>query len=152
MKAINDRRPYEDILLKWIEIDTDEELLRELLEYADNAAQRMKRQNEKYGGFLMNKLQCDICGGQIEMQSGGQNGICVNCGTAYSLDRMKELYSGMKVSITGSKEDVEQWRELLRRYYDSGDFQEAEKIVKKILEAIPSDEDAGDIETIPSFV
>ena len=91
----------------------------------------------------MATLQCDICGGKIVVQAGGGVGECANCGASYSLERMREIVSGIKVSQTGSAEDVEQWRALLDRYYSAGDFSEAEKIVKKILEALPSDRDAG---------
>ena len=91
----------------------------------------------------MATLQCDICGGKIVVQAGGGVGECANCGASYSLERMREIVSGIKVSQTGSAEDVEQWRALLDRYYSAGDFTEAEKIVKKILEALPSDRDAG---------
>lgn len=90
----------------------------------------------------MSKLRCDICGGQIEMQP-DKRGLCLNCGTSYSLATMKEMFSGVKVSVTGSSEDVEQWRQLLNRYYPAGDFAEAERIAKKILEAAPSDEQAN---------
>lgn len=87
----------------------------------------------------MNKLVCDICGGRIVVQSGGQFGECEYCGASYSLDRMREIVSGVKVSQTGSAEDVEQWRELVNQYFLEGSYQDAETIVKKILEAIPSD-------------
>lgn len=89
----------------------------------------------------MNRLRCDICGGQIEMQP-DKRGLCLNCGTSYSLATMKEMFAGVKVSVTGSNEDVEQWRQLLDRYYSAGDFIEAERIVKKILEALPDDAQA----------
>lgn len=91
----------------------------------------------------MNQLRCDICGGQIEMQP-DKRGLCLNCGTSYSLATMKEMFSGVKVSVTGSNEDVEQWRQLLDRYYSAGDFNEAERIVKKILEAVPLDQQAAE--------
>lgn len=91
----------------------------------------------------MATLKCDICGGNIVVQAGGQMGECANCGAAYSLERMREIVTGVKVSQTGTAEDVEQWRALLSRYYNAGDFTEADRIVKKILEAVPDDEDAG---------
>lgn len=91
----------------------------------------------------MNRLRCDICGGQIEMQP-DKRGLCLNCGTSYSLATMKEMFAGVKVSVTGSNEDVEQWRQLLDRYYSAGDFIEAERIVKKILEARPDDVQASE--------
>ena len=89
----------------------------------------------------MDKLRCEICGGQIEIQP-DRRGICMNCGTAYSMATMKEMFAGVKVSVTGSEEDVEQWRRLLDRYFSSGDFIEAERIVKKIMEAVPDDNEA----------
>lgn len=91
----------------------------------------------------MGKLRCDICGGQIEMQP-DKRGVCLNCGTSYSLDTMREMFTGVKVSVTGSNENVEQWRQLLDKYYSSGDFTEAERTVKKILEAIPNDAQASE--------
>ena len=90
----------------------------------------------------MSKLRCDICGGQIEMQP-DKRGLCLNCGTSYSLATMKEMFSGVKVSVTGSSEDVEQWRQLVDKYYSSGDFLEAERMVKKVLEALPQDKVAN---------
>lgn len=90
----------------------------------------------------MNKLQCRVCGGQIELQEDNR-GICLNCGMSYSLGSMKKMFDGLKVSITRSSEDVEQWRLLLDKYYSTGDFTEAERVAKKILEADPSDEQAN---------
>lgn len=90
------------------------------------------------------KLVCDVCGGNITMQAGGQVGICSCCGLNYSLDRMREIVSGIKVSQTGSAEDVEQWRELVKKYMDVGAFSDAENIVKKILEALPNDPQANE--------
>lgn len=90
----------------------------------------------------MNKLQCKVCGGQIELQD-DDRGLCLNCGTAYSLNSMRKMFEGVKVSVTGSSEDVEQWRQLLDRYYSAGDFTEAERIAKKMLEATPSDAQAN---------
>lgn len=86
----------------------------------------------------MQKLRCDICGGQIEMQP-DKRGLCMNCGTAYSLATMKEMFASVKVSDTGLSEDVEQWRQLLERYLSAGDYDEAERLVKKIMEADPND-------------
>lgn len=51
-----------------------------------------------------------------------KRGLCLNCGTHYSLATMKEMFYGIKVSVTGSSEDVEQWRQLMDKYYSSGDF------------------------------
>lgn len=93
----------------------------------------------------MQKLVCDVCGGAIRMQEGGQFGICSCCGLEYTFERMKEIYSGMKVSVTGSDEDVAQWKQLVNTYLNNFDYQSAEQIVKKILEAVPSDRFANEI-------
>lgn len=87
----------------------------------------------------MEKLICDVCGGSIVVQAGGKYGVCSYCGANYSLDRMREIVSGVKVSQTGSAEDIEQWRALVQKYMAESAYKDAEKIVKKILEAAPYD-------------
>ena len=101
----------------------------------------------------MNKLCCDICGGALMMQSGGQTAICDSCGMQYSVERVREKVQEITGTVrvdgavatrqTGTIEDVEQWRMLVRKYYNAGDFQAAEQIVKKILEAVPADIEAN---------
>lgn len=39
----------------------------------------------------MNKLRCDICGGQIEMKP-DKRGLFMNCGTTYSLDSIRKMF------------------------------------------------------------
>lgn len=36
------------------------------------------------------KLTCDICGGELEMKTGGQGAVCKTCGLAYSVEVLKE--------------------------------------------------------------
>lgn len=101
----------------------------------------------------MPKLQCDLCGGSIIMQGGGQLAVCDSCGMQYSVERMREkaqeitgtvrIEGPVQARQTGTEDDVFQWRSLLDKYYKAGDFQAAENIVKKILEAVPSDEQAN---------
>lgn len=93
----------------------------------------------------MQKLVCDICGGAIVVQSGGKYGVCDACGANYTIDRMREITSGIKVSQTGTSDDVQQWKALLDTYLSVFDWSAAESTVKKILEAVPSDEYALDI-------
>ena len=40
------------------------------------------------------KLTCDICGGTLQMNSGGTGATCVNCGMTYSVDRLREKLGG----------------------------------------------------------
>lgn len=92
----------------------------------------------------MERLTCELCGGPIEIQTGGQ-GQCRNCGTMYAKGRLREMFAGLKVSVTGSQDDVSQWKTLLGTYLKACDFGAAEKTVQKILEAVPSDEYANKI-------
>lgn len=91
------------------------------------------------------RLQCDVCGGRIMIRAGGQYGECESCGANYTIERIREIYSGMKVSVTGSEDDVEQWKKLVNTYIKAFDYCEAERIVKKILEAVPGDLFANDL-------
>ena len=93
----------------------------------------------------MNKLQCEICGGRIVIQAGGQFGECENCGAGYALNRLREMLSGAKISITGSDEDIVQWKALVSTYIQNFDYEAVDKTVKKILEAAPGDTFANDI-------
>ena len=86
-------------------------------------------------------LKCDICGGVLKMQA-NREAVCENCGMAYSIESLREKFNGLKISVTGSNEDVQQWRTLLQTYIYNCDYSAAETIVKKILEAVPNDSEA----------
>ena len=36
------------------------------------------------------KLACDICGGELQMLSGGQAAVCATCGMNYPIERLRE--------------------------------------------------------------
>lgn len=101
----------------------------------------------------MKPLVYDICGGDLVVQAGGEKAVCSCCGIQYSLERIREKVLEIRGTVrvegtvqtnqTGSREDVDQWRKLLEKYYAAGDFQSANQIVKKILEAIPNDPQAN---------
>lgn len=44
----------------------------------------------------MRKLQCDLCGGPLTVQAGGQRAACENCGLVYSAERLRELLADDK--------------------------------------------------------
>lgn len=100
----------------------------------------------------MSKLCCDICGGVLVMQSGGKVALCENCGMQYGIERLREKVndsvtpaeeaSSAEDFQTRGSDDVAQWKVLMQKYYDSGDFQALDQIVKKILEVEPTDPDA----------
>lgn len=89
-------------------------------------------------------LRCDICGGELEMQGGGK-AVCASCGMKYSTESLREKFNGLKVSITGSRDDVAQWKELMNKYLEKHDYVAAEGIIKKILEADPTDQFANNL-------
>lgn len=91
----------------------------------------------------MGKLICDICGGNIVMQSSGEVGICECCGVAYAVERMREIFNGEKSEFTNTNNGIENLRELVKKYYAVGAFADAENVVKKILELSPDDEQAN---------
>ena len=39
----------------------------------------------------MRKLQCNLCGGPLTVQAGGQGAGCGNCGLEYPMERLREL-------------------------------------------------------------
>lgn len=40
------------------------------------------------------KLTCDLCGGELQMNLGGQSACCTNCGLEYSKERLLEMLKG----------------------------------------------------------
>lgn len=84
----------------------------------------------------MSKICCDICGGQIEVQSGGK-GLCLTCGTAYSVASLREKYQGSAAGNDGFNYDS--LLTSLKLYLEMCDWVSAENICKKILEKRPAD-------------
>ena len=89
-------------------------------------------------------LRCDICGGTLKIQA-NREAVCESCGMAYSVKSLREKFDGLKVSVTGSRNDVTQWKELVNTYLGRYDYLSAESVVKKILEAEPSDDFANSL-------
>lgn len=84
------------------------------------------------------QLKCVICGGNLTIQAGGTMAVCDVCGIGYSTDRLREL-----INIPSStKTDLEHLWSLFKTYYSSCDFDSAFTTIKKLLEIVPSDEQA----------
>lgn len=43
------------------------------------------------------KLGCDLCGGALQMNLGGQGATCTACGMGYTMERLREKLSGQTV-------------------------------------------------------
>ena len=95
------------------------------------------------------KLFCDVCGGGITMQTGGKSGICDNCGTKYSIERLREILKVTNANIVKHREDVDRWKSMLEIYLNNFDFIAAENAVKKILEV---DNSSKDIQNLYKFL
>lgn len=46
------------------------------------------------------KLTCDLCGGTLQINSGGKGATCTNCGLGYTMERLQEKLSGQKIPQT----------------------------------------------------
>lgn len=42
----------------------------------------------------MMKIKCDLCGGELLMDAGGQTASCINCGMKHSVERVREMLAG----------------------------------------------------------
>ncbi len=95
---------------------------------------------------MVEKLKCDICSGALVMQEGGTQLICEVCGVKYTTERIREKAATLQ-KTTGKQSaattDHTQQYALVSKYYDSGDFSSAERVVKKMLEATPDDPEAN---------
>lgn len=40
------------------------------------------------------KITCDLCGGALQMNLGGQSATCTSCGLVYTMDRLREKLKG----------------------------------------------------------
>ena len=61
------------------------------------------------------KLTCDLCGGTLEMTSGGQSAVCTNCGISYSIERLREKL-GSRSTADGSSAGKPQYTPPVNNY------------------------------------
>lgn len=92
------------------------------------------------------KLICDVCGGQIEMQSGGR-GVCTSCGTPYSAEIVKEKIQQIRgtVKVDGPVETVkgdaekERLLNMANDCLNKGNIEEAKRIYKRVSQEYSND-------------
>lgn len=89
-------------------------------------------------------LQCDICGGQLAMDSGGKTATCKACGMEHSIERVREKVQEIRgtVIIEGSVavQGVENQQDLLKNaetYIKLGLYDKAVETYKKLTEKFP---------------
>ncbi|MBE5954992.1 MAG: hypothetical protein E7253_00910 [Lachnospiraceae bacterium] len=67
------------------------------------------------------KLSCEICGGTLEMKSGGRGAECTICGLNYSLDYLKEMVQRGERDISIEKVDkkeIKEHNEIRKDFFD----------------------------------
>lgn len=89
-------------------------------------------------------LQCDICGGKLEMDAGGQTATCSACGMTHSLARMREKIQEIRghVTVDGPVvvQGIEGLQDLLHNantYMELGLYDKASEVYKRITEKFP---------------
>lgn len=89
----------------------------------------------------MTALQCDICGGQLEMDKSGAFAVCKSCGLSHSADRLKQKVQEIKgiVSIDGSVQvegvaNVENLLVRAQRFFDEQNYSMATEYCNKVLD------------------
>ena len=40
------------------------------------------------------KITCDLCGGSLQINMGGQGATCLSCGLTYPMERLREMLNG----------------------------------------------------------
>ena len=86
--------------------------------------------------------KCPNCGGEIQLDDERKNGFCLYCGS--SID-VKQTINEQSHNVTGSEEDINNWKSAFETYFSAFDFEKAEKIADKILQASPTNQDSMDI-------
>ncbi len=92
------------------------------------------------------KLVCDVCGGQIEMQSGGK-GICTSCGTPYSAEIIKDKIQEIRgtvhidgpVEIIKGSSEIKRLLENIKNLISAQQYESALKQLNKFMEEYPTE-------------
>ncbi len=92
----------------------------------------------------MKKIVCEICASN-EFIKEGDYFVCEHCGTKYGPDEVKKMIVEGNVDVSGSSvkidnsSEVEKYRKLADRHFESGQYQEAYDYYNKIIVDDPDD-------------
>ena len=99
----------------------------------------------------MKTLTCDVCGGNLIMNAGGQTATCQFCGMMHSIERMREKVQKIRgtVSIEGqvSVEGISTVASLLERareFEETNEWETAISYYNRALDIEPSNGEARD--------
>jgi len=86
----------------------------------------------------MAAIQCDICGGSLSMDSGGDFAVCDSCGMKHTKDRVK----AMAMEVTGTVEvsniaSIESLIKRARLAIEDSDWKQADEYFSKVLDIDP---------------
>ena len=85
--------------------------------------------------------KCPNCAGEIQLDDKRSTGFCLYCGSQIDV---KQAISSINVNISGTDEDVKNWQAAFDKYCSVFDYEKAEKMADKILQARPNDPDSLD--------
>lgn len=85
--------------------------------------------------------KCPNCAGEIQLDDKRSTGFCLYCGDQIDV---KQAISSINVNISGTDEDVKNWQAAFDKYCSVFDYEKAEKMADKILQARPNDPDSLD--------
>ena len=71
------------------------------------------------------QARCPVCDKDIYVNDEERSGFCFYCGEKIRVDESIRLYSNGALSDVA---DINRWRILLKIYYDSADYENAEKV------------------------
>lgn len=87
-------------------------------------------------------LVCDICGGQLVMDSSGEFALCEGCGMKYAKDTIRakvDITENNSVLNTSEKREISNWKKLADNAYENSNYSEAYTYYCKLLEKDPED-------------
>lgn len=100
----------------------------------------------------MSALICDICGGDIVMNSTGEFAVCESCGMKHSKERVQAKIQEIKgtVSVEGTVEvagtvkveginDAEKLYENAKAFIKLGEFEKSKKVLEELVDKYPDD-------------
>lgn len=82
----------------------------------------------------MASLTCDICGGRLKMRK-GKTAVCESCGMEHSVERVREKIQEVKGTVhVDSAHLIENFLQIAKDAYSTGNYAEAERYCNKVLE------------------
>jgi len=82
----------------------------------------------------MQALVCDVCGGTLRMEAGGETAVCQYCGVQYTLERLRE-----KIQVAGIATE-ENLLFRAQEFESEGNWNKAAEYYDRVLDLNPKSE------------